>query len=66
MRKHLLTSAAVLAFSTCAAFASDLPTHKAPPPPPPPPVFIWTGCYVGLHAGGDFGHSEWKIAPRRL
>ncbi len=61
MRKHLLTSAAVLAFSAGAAFASDLPTHKAPPPPlPPPPVFTWTGCYVGLHAGGDFGHSEWR------
>jgi outer membrane immunogenic protein len=61
MRKHLLTSAAVLALSAGAAFASDLPTHKAPPPPPPPPVFSWTGCYVGLHAGGDFGHSDWKF-----
>jgi outer membrane immunogenic protein len=59
MRKHLLTSAAVLALSAGAAFASDLPTHKAPPPPPPAPVFSWTGCYVGLHAGGDFGRSEW-------
>jgi outer membrane immunogenic protein len=61
MRKHLLTSAAVLALSAGAAFASDLPTHKAPPPPPPPPVFTWTGCYVGLHAGGDFGHSDWTF-----
>jgi outer membrane immunogenic protein len=51
MRKHLLTSAAVLAFSTCAAFASDLPTHKAPPPPPPPPVFSWTGFYIGVNGG---------------
>ena len=60
MRKQLLTSAAVLALSAGAAFASDLPTHKAPPPPPPPPVFSWTGCYVGLHAGGDFGNSTWR------
>ncbi len=63
MRKQLLTSAAVLALSAGAAFAADLPTHKAPPPPPPPPVFSWTGCYIGLHAGGDFGHSEWTDEP---
>lgn len=61
MRKQLLVSTAVLALSAGAAFASDLPTHKSPPPPAPAPVaaFTWTGCYVGLHAGGDFGHSKW-------
>ncbi len=64
MRKQLLTSAAVLAVSAGAAFASDLPTHKGPPPAPiPAPVFSWTGCYVGLHAGGDFGNSKWTDAP---
>ncbi len=27
-------------------------------PPPPPPCCDWTGFYLGLHAGGQFGHSE--------
>jgi outer membrane immunogenic protein len=61
MRKQLLTSAAVLALSAGAAFASDLPTHKGPPPAPTPaPVFTWTGCYVGVQAGIDFGNSKWS------
>jgi opacity protein-like surface antigen len=25
---------------------------------PPPPLCDWTGFYLGLHAGGEFGHSE--------
>jgi len=28
--------------------------------PIPPPVCDWTGFYVGLHGGGEFGHSENK------
>ena len=43
MRKQLLTSAAVLALSAGAAFASDLPTHKGPPPAPTPAPYSWTG-----------------------
>ena len=26
--------------------------------PPPPPVCDWSGVYIGLHAGGEFGHSQ--------
>lgn len=26
--------------------------------PAPPPLCDWTGFYIGLHAGGQFGHSE--------
>src|SRR5437764_12410741 len=26
--------------------------------PAPPPMCEWGGFYVGLHAGGQFGHSE--------
>jgi outer membrane immunogenic protein len=56
MREQLSISIGALAFLASGAFAADLPlpTHKAPPPP----VFTWTGCYVGLHAGGDFGRSN--------
>jgi outer membrane immunogenic protein len=58
MRWHLLVSAGAFAVLANGAFAADLalPTLKAPPPPP---AFTWTGCYVGVHAGGDFGQSKW-------
>lgn len=26
--------------------------------PPPPPASDWSGIYIGLHAGGEFGHSQ--------
>lgn len=26
--------------------------------PPPPPACDWSGIYIGLHAGGQFGHSQ--------
>jgi outer membrane immunogenic protein len=57
MHKQLLTSAAALALSAGVAFASDLPTHKAPPPPPPP-VFSWTGFYIGGEIGYGWGEES--------
>src|SRR5579864_9516811 len=30
------------------------------PAPPPPPLCDWTGFYLGVHVGGQFGHSEDK------
>jgi outer membrane immunogenic protein len=47
MRNQLLTSAALLTISAGSAFAA-------------PPAFTWTGCYVGLHAGADWGQSTWS------
>ncbi len=52
----LLSSGAMLT----GALAADLPSRHAPPvfaPPPPLPVFTWTGFYVGLQAGYEFGRS---------
>lgn len=48
---------ATLLFATAAtpAFAADL--VELPPPPPPPVIVaapVWTGLYVGAHAGGAF------------
>src|SRR5262249_30868217 len=51
MMKRLLASASILALSSVAVSAADLPVKAAPVLPPPIP-FSWTGCYVGLHAGG--------------
>jgi outer membrane immunogenic protein len=61
VRHWLCTTSVAAIVAWGPAFASDLPTHKAPPPPPPPAVFSWTGCYVGFHAGGDFGRSNWTM-----
>jgi outer membrane immunogenic protein len=51
MMKRLLASASILVLSSVAVSAADLPV-KAPPLAPPPIPFSWSGCYVGLHAGG--------------
>jgi outer membrane immunogenic protein len=57
--KKLLLSTAILALTTGAALAADLPSRKAPilPPPPPPPP-MWTGFYVGLNAGYTWANSN--------
>jgi len=56
-----------VAFSVCAgsaAFAADLPV--APPPRAPAtyvpvsvPYFNWTGIYIGINGGYDYGVSNW-------
>jgi len=56
MNKFLL--AALLAGVSTVAFASDLPSKKAPPSLPPvyaAPIFTWTGAYVGLNGGVGIG-----------
>src|SRR3974390_381815 len=50
MKKILLAKAAVLAVILAGpAMAADLPLKAEVPVVP---RFSWTGCYVGLHAGG--------------
>jgi outer membrane immunogenic protein len=39
------------------AIAADMAV-KAPPPPLVEPGFNWTGFYVGLNVGGDWGRSR--------
>jgi outer membrane immunogenic protein len=55
--KKLLASASLLALSSVAVSAADLPM-KAPPMVAPIPVFSWTGCYVGAHVGGASQHDS--------
>ena len=56
--------ASVLALTSAAALAADLPSRRAPPayaPPPPIPVFTWTGIFVGLNAGAAFGQDRGPV-----
>jgi outer membrane immunogenic protein len=57
--KKLLASASILALSSVAVSAADLPM-KAPPYIAPIPVFSWTGCYVGAHVGGGSMHDSFS------
>ncbi|MBR0693497.1 outer membrane protein [Bradyrhizobium lablabi] len=60
MKKLLMVTASVLAFSVSSAYAADMgarPYTKAPPPPPAP-VLIWNGFYLGVQGGGGWGNSD--------
>jgi outer membrane immunogenic protein len=60
--KKLLTVIAVAGLIGTPVFAADMAV-KAPPPPPPAPVYSWTGFYVGVNAGGAWGHSSFSTDP---
>jgi outer membrane immunogenic protein len=60
MKKLMLATAALGALTIAGpVLAADLPArmpYKAPPPPIP--YFSWTGCYIGGHIGGAWGHRS--------
>jgi outer membrane immunogenic protein len=50
-----LLSPVILASGTIVSEAADAPRAPAYRAlPPPPPFYIWTGLYVGVHAGGGW------------
>jgi outer membrane immunogenic protein len=58
MKTFLLGSAAFIVLGTAnAALAADMPAlvHKAPAAA----VYNWTGCYLGVHAGGGVLFDQW-------
>src|SRR5215216_6573356 len=58
MKKLLLSSIAMAAFSA-GAMAADLPRRAAPPAYfAPVPLFTWTGFYVGVNAGYAWGNDN--------
>ncbi len=56
----LIPTAVVLAaiFGVGAAQAADLAVKAPVAPIAPPPLFSWTGCYIGVEGGGNWGRSE--------
>ncbi len=57
MKKLLLASVAVLAFSG-AAQAADLPSKRSAVVPYAPVMGVWSGFYVGAHAGMTSGNFQ--------
>jgi outer membrane immunogenic protein len=65
--KNLLLATTALAF-VAPAFAADLAPPTMPLKAPPmerAPAYSWTGCYVGGHIGGGWGHANF-IDPSSL
>jgi outer membrane immunogenic protein len=59
MKKICVAAAAVFGLAT-SAFAADMPM-AAPYTKAPvfaPVVFSWTGCYIGVEGGGNWGQSQ--------
>ena len=59
MKKIFVATAALFGLATT-AFAADMPM-AAPYTKAPvfaPAVFSWTGCYIGIEGGGNWGQSN--------
>jgi outer membrane immunogenic protein len=54
--KKIALGAAAYFAATMTAFAADLPV-KSYAPVAAPVLFSWSGCYVGLEGGGNWGRS---------
>src|SRR5207253_1200125 len=56
MRHNLLSSTALTTTAVGALAAMGLPAAAAPPAP-----YNWTGCYIGVNAGGAWGHIDQSV-----
>jgi outer membrane immunogenic protein len=57
MKRLFLTATGLFALAT-SAFAADLPVATKAPPYMAPVIFSWTGCYIGVEGGGNWGRSS--------
>jgi outer membrane immunogenic protein len=55
MKVSVLGGVVVALFTTGSAFAADL---RVPPPAYEPGPYNWTGCYIGINAGGGYHTSS--------
>jgi outer membrane immunogenic protein len=56
--KRIFSIAVALVGLTTAASAADFPVVPVKAALPVPILFNWTGCYVGVEGGGNWGRSE--------
>jgi outer membrane immunogenic protein len=56
--KNIFSIAAVLMGVTTAASAADFPVAPVKAALPAPVIFSWTGCYIGVEGGGNWGSSS--------
>jgi len=71
MTRVIWVTAALMAFaSAIPARAAEIQGGPIPPdvftaPPAfaPPRAYNWTGVYIGINAGGAWGHSNWALTP---
>ena len=69
MNRIVLATGVAIAAFTGSAFAADLPSRHSTQvfaPPPPIPLFTWTGFYVGVQAGYEFGRDNAALAVPAL
>jgi outer membrane immunogenic protein len=61
--KRICIAGALALTAATQAFAADLPPpYRAPPMayiPAPSPAYNWSGFYLGINGGFDFGRSDW-------
>jgi len=60
MRRVLLTTISLLAFSATGAFAADLPRSMPAKAPVYVAAYNWTGFYLGINGGYGWGRSRWS------
>jgi outer membrane immunogenic protein len=57
--KRILATIAMVAFSSAAASAADMPAKVYTKAPVLAPIYNWTGFYVGGHVGYGWGSESW-------
>jgi len=64
MKKIIFGAVALVAIGAAPALAADLParTYTKAPAMVPPPVYSWTGCHVGVNAGGGWTNQGYTTS----
>ena len=61
--RNIALAVSILAFSSVAASAADLPMRTKAPPLVVSPAYNWTGFYVGGNIGYAWGNADTFFNP---